>query len=173
MVLSSLLALLYWSHCLLCLSLLQGPSPSVCDSLPSMVRGLPIGPSPFSFPMYLRVLLRLFVKLWSAVSCFSFLALCPGSSPFLPLFAWVRSVLSIGGCRSLPLLIPAFSFGLFFVSLVSPLVLLVSPLDLSLACSFLVPHSSSFLFLSTWCSLFLRARSYPEHPLSGVSRRCS
>ena len=168
---------------------------------------------------------------------FSFLALYPGSSPFLPLFAWVCSVLCIGGCHFLPLsvfffsfglpvlfvafcrycplpffpflhevlgrflpwfgvspfrvslpssfvsphlvhlgfvlplLIPAFSFCLFFVSLVRPLVVLVSPLDLSLACSFLVPRSS-YLFLSAWCSLYLRAQSYPEGPLSGASRRC-
>ena len=56
----------------------------------------------------------------------------------------------------LPLLALAFSFSLFFVSLVCPLVLLVSSLGFSLACSFLVPCSSS-LFLSAWCSLYLRA----------------
>ena len=52
----------------------------------------------------------------------------------------------------LPLLIPAFSFGLFFVSLVRPLVLLVSPSDISVACSFLVPLLISFSPLGVPCS---------------------
>ena len=177
---------------------------------------------------------------------FSFLALYPGSSPFLPLFAWVRSVLSLGGCRSLPLsvfffsfglpilfvafcpycplpffpflhevlgrflpwfgvspfrvslpssfvsphlvplgfvlplLISAFSFGLFFVSLVRPLVLLVSPLGYSSSCSLLVPHSSSFslhlvFFVPSCTTLHRRSSFWCLLPLlvgSGNFRRC-
>ena len=52
----------------------------------------------------------------------------------------------------LPLLLPAFSFGLFFISLVRPLVLLVLPFSLSLACSFLVPLLISFSPLGVSCT---------------------
>ena len=69
----------------------------------TLATGSPVGTSPFCFSLPLRVLLCCFVRLWSDVPCFSSLALYPESSPFFPLFAWIRSALSIGGCRSLHL----------------------------------------------------------------------
>ena len=87
-------------------SLLQVPSPSVCGLFRSIVfLGVRVARWDVSllFLFAPSCLLRLFVCLWSAVSSFSFLALCPGSSPFLPLFAWVPSVFSVGGGHSLPL----------------------------------------------------------------------
>ena len=69
------------------------------------------------FLFALRVLRRLFVRLWPAVSCFCSLALSPGYSPFLNLFAWLRSILFIGGCRSLPLFCVFSSFSAFLFCL--------------------------------------------------------
>ena len=55
------LAIIHRCHCLLCLWVLQGPSPSVCDSFGSKVplaTRSPIGTSPFFFSLPLRLLLQ-------------------------------------------------------------------------------------------------------------------
>ena len=64
---------------------------------------------------------------------------------FFLFFFWSLHLVSLGFVP--PLLVPAFSFGLFSVSLVRPHVMLVLTLSLSFAYSFLAPLSS-FLFLS-------------------------
>ena len=80
-----------------------------------------------------------------------------GVSPFpvsLPSSFFVSPYLVPSGSVP-PLLVPTFSFGLFFVSLVRPHVLLVSTLPLPFAYLFLVPLSL-FLFLSlSLCLVFL------------------
>ena len=70
-------------------------------------------------------------------------------SPFRLSLPW--SVVSLHLVPSgfvLPLLFPDFSVGLFFYSLVYPLVWFASPLGVSFPCSFQVPRSSSSHFLS-------------------------
>ena len=86
-----------------CFRFLLLQSVACSDLYFSLVAGSPVGFCLFSFSLRLHVLLWLFVCLWYAVSSFFFFALCPGSSPFLPLFKWVPSVISVGGGRSLPL----------------------------------------------------------------------
>ena len=86
-------------------------------------KGRPLGRVP-SFSLHLHVLLLLFFCLWSAVYSFTFSALCPGSSPFLPLFAWVPSILFVGGGLSLPLFCFAYrSAFLYCLGLFVPAIL--------------------------------------------------
>ena len=102
-----------------------------------------------------------------AVLCHSSLFLHEVLLCFLPCFrispfrlCLLQSVVSFHLVPSgfvLPLLFPALSVGLFFGSLVCPLIWLVLPLGFSFPCSFLAPRSSS-RFLSAWCYWCLRIR---------------
>ena len=157
----SLCTFVFYSGCLSGFGLLFLVFPSwlcVWDPLPSFLflpgffwSSLLVGVVPFLFlcfssrSAFLSCLLILYL-LSFAVFFFPFLHELLGC--FLPWFgvspfrvslpsSFVSQLVPLG--LVLPLLIPVFSFGLFFVSLVNPLVLLASPLDLSLACSFLVP----------------------------------
>ena len=135
------LAVLHNSRRLLCLPcfrilLLRSVA---CSALYfSLVAGSLVGWCPFYFSL----------RLPSSMRCFfvSFL-----SFSFLPsgcLFPRLLSLSSLSFWVSCFLLFPHFSVGLFFGSLVCPLVSSVSPLGFYFPCSFQVPRSSSSRFLS-------------------------
>ena len=121
---------------------LSRPVSSCVSSVACPVLGLPsvAGSCPFSFSVCLP----------SAMRCF-FVAFLPSS--FLP----SRTLFPLPLCLSFSSLwvlsfplFPIFSVGLFFGSLVCPLVWSVSPLGFCFPCSFQVSRSSSSRFISAF-----------------------
>ena len=120
-----------------------------------LATGSLVGTSPSYFSWSLRLLHLLFRQYLLVVLWFFSLSLYPEFSLFLPLFAWLRSALFFGGCRSLHFFCvfsfrSAFLTCLLLLSLLSFAILPVPPWG-----SLRFPSLVKGLSLSGFSSLFL------------------